>query len=665
MTVEELEIVIRAKVGDALKGLAQIKQAVQDTVKQTMEPMKQVVSQTRVMAQSGTSNIKKTTDSMKTLGNQTKQTTVQQQILIDKLNDMKADLSTLSAKEFNNSIGKNLRAEIEKTENKLISLQGKTVAVGKSTNDSFNKGLKSVKRFVLGLVSVGSIYALISRGIQSYLATNDVAQRKYELTSNTIGAILAPAMEKLLDIIQYIVIGVALLIQMFTGFNALAKVTTKNISNAASETKALNKELTAMDEITNLSDPDTGGVDLTSDYSALADFQSKIAEVQALFDKWDIQKVVDNIKDLSKWLWDNRDAIVALGIALGITFGVLKISGLISNISKLIGGGTGAAATGLAGLSTILLALATVFVITLVVKGYNEVLKDIKTLNKELDNNTTMTKSVNDNVQEVADTFWEYYNQGKLSNEQIQSNIEYTDKQTDSIVNQIQKLEEQKTILGIVTGSNEKLTEQQRLLVERLESTNNHYEDLYEQGLLTDSQAKDYKKSLEEQMKVLDYLGYDVDNLKSKYENIEGNYTATITAQLNDQLTAQFGAVAETLKKQITSLTIGFNPSGGFYSSMYKPSKFATGGVVNKPTYSLTGEYQNAKSDPEIISPQSIMKDTMLDAFSQILPSMQGNDNGSKEAVLNINGKELARALFPDLKNEGLRVGTSTLIRRS
>ena len=85
-------------------------------------------------------------------------------------------------------------------------MQGKAKTTGNTVDNSFKNGLKSVKRFVLGLVSVGSVYALISRGIQSYLATNEEAQRKYELTSNTIGAILAPAMEKLLDIIQYIVI---------------------------------------------------------------------------------------------------------------------------------------------------------------------------------------------------------------------------------------------------------------------------------------------------------------------------------------------------------------------------------------------------------------------------------------------------------------------------
>ena len=233
------------------------------------------------------------------------------------------------------------------------------------------------------------------------MATDEEAQRKYELTSNTIGAILAPAMEKLLDIIQYIVIGMALLIQMFTGFNALAKVTTKNISGAtnAKQRPPLNKELTAMDEITNLSDPDTGGIDLTSDYSALADFQAKIAEVQALFDKWDIRRVVDGIKYLSKWLWDNKEAVLAVGLAFGVVFAASKIGEIVGNISTLIGvGGAGKLAStgakGLAGVSGILTGIATIGLITIDIIILGKVFEQFKKLKETVDEAGGWAKSI-------------------------------------------------------------------------------------------------------------------------------------------------------------------------------------------------------------------------------------------------------------------------------
>jgi hypothetical protein len=43
---------------------------------------------------------------------------------------------------------------------------------------------------------------------------------------------------------------------------------------------------------------------------------------------------------------------------------------------------------------------------------------------------------------------------------------------------------------------------------------------------------------------------------------------------------------------------------------------FANGGVVNSPTLGVFGEYAGAKSNPEIVTPQNIMHDTVSDATS-------------------------------------------------
>lgn len=43
---------------------------------------------------------------------------------------------------------------------------------------------------------------------------------------------------------------------------------------------------------------------------------------------------------------------------------------------------------------------------------------------------------------------------------------------------------------------------------------------------------------------------------------------------------------------------------------------FANGGVVNSPTLGVFGEYAGARSNPEIVTPQNIMHDTVLDATS-------------------------------------------------
>ena len=101
--------------------------------------MKQVTNQTRTMAQSSTGNIKQVANEMKVLANETKNTSAQQDLLIKKINDMKADLQTLSSTELKGNIGQQLRADIEKAENQLISLQGKVKTTGNTIDNSFKK----------------------------------------------------------------------------------------------------------------------------------------------------------------------------------------------------------------------------------------------------------------------------------------------------------------------------------------------------------------------------------------------------------------------------------------------------------------------------------------------------------------------------------------------
>ena len=624
MTVEELEIVIKANITDALKGLAQIKEAIAETVKKTVEPIKQVSNQTKVMAQAGTSNIKQVANQMNVLTNTTKQTTAQQQLLINKINDMKADLSTIDTSKITGKGDyERLSAEIEKLENKLVSLQKTTEKTGNTTSNTFKKSLKSVRRFVLGIISVGSIYALVSRGMQSYLQTNDDAQKKYELTSNTIGAVLAPAMEKLLDIVQYLVIGVALLIQEFTGFNALANVTTKNISNAKDETKKLNKELTAMDEITNINGGNATGIDLTSDYSALADFQKKVAEVQKLFEEWNIADLASDLKGMADWLWKNRDAVIAVGIALGAVFITAKIAGWLRSIALLlgVGGVGGVGAVGLIGLATTLLwvvGIAAAGILLVVsVKNIAETIQGVKDLNSAIESNNQLTKGQKDGAVLLTDKLKEFNTEGKLTSDQQQTYSDKLKKSIDLMYDEIDALEGTKTWLGEITGKNKEVEESQQNLTDSI--------GLYEEAI-TDLTGENYKVKI------------DTDIKTSKLKTFVGK-----------------------LKTLFSSMISGGLLGGSNLTSL---PEFASGNVATSPTVGIFGEYSNASNNPEITTPQSIMRQTMTEVLSSILPQINGNNNGGT-TILNLNGREFAKAIKSDLEYENNRVGSSTIIRRS
>lgn len=60
---------------------------------------------------------------------------------------------------------------------------------------------------------------------------------------------------------------------------------------------------------------------------------------------------------------------------------------------------------------------------------------------------------------------------------------------------------------------------------------------------------------------------------------------------------------------------------------------FADGGVVTTPTHALVGEYQGARSNPEIITPQSIMKETVEDANESVVNAVFAIGNQIVKAI--------------------------------
>jgi len=546
MTVEELQIVIKANVEDALRGIKTVTDAVKQATQQSIAPMQKITAQAKQIGSQTAVAMQQAKSSIKGLGSAISSTTAQQQLLLNKINDLKATLSFADQdpKLFSKTEILQMRAEVEKLEKQLYKMQNTSNNTGNNLSKAFENGAKSVKRFLFNMFSVGSIFALVARSMRSFLDTNDEASASYELITNVLGQMLAPAMGIILNLVQYLAIGIALLIKMFTGFDVLAKVTTKNIKNATSATKKLNKELTAMDEITNLSGQDAGLSGLSgiqADLTALEKFQEKIGQVQKLFEDWNIQGIVDKLKEMADWLWENKEVIGLVGTSLGLTFGAIKIAGIVDNIKTLIGvaGVGGAAGTGMAGIVGLLKFLGTIgFIAISVGLIYNAV-----TGRNILDDLGTINQAIKENG-----GYWESWKKG----------------------------------IDIIFGG------------------------------------------------VTKTIGNFITKVKNFFGQLLGNFS------------------------------IGGGFSGGGGSS---GARFATGGVVKQPTYGLMGEYANASSNPEIIAPQSIMRETLQQALAPYM-SMLSSGGNNRPIVLNVNGREFAKATYQDFQSEGYRNGNTTNARR-
>jgi hypothetical protein len=405
MTVEELEIIIRANVTDALEGIKAVTNAVKQAVGESIAPMQRVVTQSRVVG-----------SSMSTSMNQSRGATRGQINELQKLKDQMDDINakirekTQELREeeaFQKRIGSfggqtedrwlgNIRQELEdlrvqgrQTTAEYISnkkqMESATYAVaranraaGRDISSSIKQGITALRRFSLALFSIRGAYSAISRIVAQYRQTNDELRASMELTMNAMGSLLAPMIKRVSDAIQYLVIGLALLIKMFTGFDALASVTTKRLQNTTKAAKGLNKQLTSMDEITNLTkdigtDPMAG---LQADLKAMEDFAEKIKEVEKLFEKWEVKKYVDRVRDalINAWEWlkENKDMVIAIGKAIGVAFVIGKIVQVALAIRSVwlaaqLALGAVATKTGLLGIGAVLAALPKAIAIAITV----------------------------------------------------------------------------------------------------------------------------------------------------------------------------------------------------------------------------------------------------------------------------------------------------------
>lgn len=106
---------------------------------------------------------------------------------------------------------------------------------------------------------------------------------------------------------------------------------------------------------------------------------------------------------------------------------------------------------------------------------------------------------------------------------------------------------------------------------------------------------------------------------------------------------------------------IGLGPINLQLSTISLP-RLAKGGVLTRPTTILAGEYSNARSNPEIVTPQNIMAETFDSILSKY--NRKGTETINFVNELKVNGKTIAREIIQDLNEEAKRMGYKPLLQR-
>lgn len=440
------------------------------------------------------------------------------------IKNLKKELSTLAP---DDSAFQEYALAIKEAEDELKSLKNELKGVTEETKKTSIKmesvfNPKNARKFLLSLFSIRTVWSLISRASNTAISENDKLNQSISLTNSLLGNILLPVVEKVVNVAQYGAIAIAKIIQMFTGYNAIAKATTNSLKKVSSASKDVNKNLAGFDTLTNLSSNTNLASGIKDGILALNDFQDKVKQVDEIFKKYE-----DEIKIVTE----------LLGIAFGVGM-VKKIAGVLG----IAGTVTGAGATGLLGvLNVVGLLAAAAIVIPIAVKGIDKVQQELGGLKEQLDEAVKSTQNINKETDITADKLEQMALSGEKNNEWLQKYYEWLVLTIDNNESENKALDSQKTILGLLTGQWQSATKQQSLNNEETKKMigriSNLKEYLEKQNETLDVNSEKYKQNKDM-----------ISQLDKKLKELSG-YKATATVEVK--------ANTSPFKKKIKDIIAG------------------------------------------------------------------------------------------------------------
>lgn len=128
-----------------------------------------------------------------------------------------------------------------------------------------------------------------------------------------------------------------------------------------------------------------------------------------------------------------------------------------------------------------------------------------------------------------------------------------------------------------------------------------------------------------------------------------------IISGINKVISVPFNGLNVALKKLKDVNIMGLTPFN-WIGTINVPQipQLAKGGVLTEATTVLAGEYSGARTNPEIFTPQNIMRDT----FEDVLSNYSGNNNDRPiYLTVKVGDKKLGQILLDDLRDRTRRTG--------
>ena len=545
-------------------------------------------------------------------------------------------------KEFINKI-KSAGSETDKTKKK-----------GKGFGDNFAKGLSagisSIKKFALSLFSIRTAFSAVSKAAQAYLSFDDQLSESIQNCWNVLGSLLAPILEYVASLFSKLVSVVAALVQALTGIDLVARANSKALDKQAKSTKNAAKasnQLSSIDDISTLTSD--SGNNKKDDFTPITTESVDLSPLESAIDK--TKGVLSQIFNPFKEAWESTGT--------GVIQSIIEAFDSIKQLGADVGTSLLEVWTNGTGTEIITNALTGVQLLFDIIGGISTALSEAWT---NAGNGTKI-------VQNIADIFKTIQQMGLRIGELIKAWVVSDGFKTGlnlvfTIISDITKwLKDTADWILKMYDTYFKPVIDEKLLP-ALKSIADMFTAIWNVAKpIIDKIIDNVKKYLEPVIAGLaKTLGGIIDIVKGIADFVTGVFTGNwrkawngvkdivvgIFNTIKSAISTVWNAIWGIIKGVINTIISGFESfinfvikglnklldplrklGNGLFDilganieipkiSNVKIPRLWTGHVATEPLIAEVGEYANAKQNPEIISPVSMMKSSFRDVLSEV-----------------------------------------------
>lgn len=178
-----------------------------------------------------------------------------------------------------------------------------------------------------------------------------------------------------------------------------------------------------------------------------------------------------------------------------------------------------------------------------------------------------------------------------------------------------------------------------------------------------------FKGDFGEIYKIWSELG---NKMEEVWGNVWYNIKSAFVSVINGIITG-FASFVNSFVRVINRLTTALNDSifgtkipqlSEWNPSLISVPELANGGVLTSPTMAMVGEYAGANTNPEIVTPENLMREVFVESMFPIAQAIMNGDREVIEAIdglanrpINLNGRRVSENIYNDLQQVAIRKG--------